>query len=317
MINLTNEQKAVVNAPIGNMLVSAAAGSGKTSVLVERILTKLIQGAFNIDDILVVTFTRDAATNMQMKIDRAIRQRITELCNEDRTKNADEISRLKLQLDKLPNAYIQTFNSFCARVIKEKGYILEDSEGKSVLDPSRIILDENELTIVRNKACTNAIESKYKDDILDESFLTLTKMFGDGRDDVNLSEVVLGIFLKLRSLPDYLGLLTNIQSQINEDDSTGRLSLYDIVFEDISVVVDAGLANSDKLRSAISSATFLSTPASDKKKKQGKDNTYTSIFHPDTLPLFSIFASLSRMLAALGDYTAVNRTQPRSSPSTC
>ena len=77
MINLTNEQKAVVNAPIGNMLVSAAAGSGKTSVLVERILTKLIQGAFNIDDILVVTFTRDAATNMQMKIDRAIRQRIT------------------------------------------------------------------------------------------------------------------------------------------------------------------------------------------------------------------------------------------------
>lgn len=268
MINLTNEQKAVVNAPIGNMLVSAAAGSGKTSVLVERILTKLIQGAFNIDDILVVTFTRDAATNMQMKIDRAIRQRITELCNEDRTKNADEISRLKLQLDKLPNAYIQTFNSFCARVIKEKGYILEDSEGKSVLDPSRIILDENELTIVRNKACTNAIESKYKDDILDESFLTLTKMFGDGRDDVNLSEVVLGIFLKLRSLPDYLGLLTNIQSQINEDDSTGRLSLYDIVFEDISVVVDAGLANSDKLRSAISSATFLSTPASDKKKKQ-------------------------------------------------
>ena len=57
MINLTNEQKAVVNAPIGNMLVSAAAGSGKTSVLVERILTKLIQGAFNIDDILVTDFT--------------------------------------------------------------------------------------------------------------------------------------------------------------------------------------------------------------------------------------------------------------------
>ena len=79
MSNLSEEQLKVVEAPIENILVSAAAGSGKTTVLVHRIVDKICAREFGIDNILVVTFTKDAAANMKKKLEDGIKDRITEL----------------------------------------------------------------------------------------------------------------------------------------------------------------------------------------------------------------------------------------------
>ena len=109
----TPKQKDVITASVDNILVSAAAGSGKTTVLVIR---KIVSHDISISEILVVTFTKAAASNMQKKIEEALREAIVN--------NQGDIKYLKEQLDLLPSAYIQTIDSFCSRVLKEKGYEL-------------------------------------------------------------------------------------------------------------------------------------------------------------------------------------------------
>ena len=113
-VEFTDEQKAIINGEIRDVLVSAAAGSGKTTVLVERIIREICEGKLAIDRLLVVTFTNDAADNMAEKIEEALRKKI-----EEARLNGDiEMSeRLSMQLDLLPNAYIQTLDSFCSRVL--------------------------------------------------------------------------------------------------------------------------------------------------------------------------------------------------------
>ena len=94
MSSPSEEQARVISAPIENILVSAAAGSGKTTVLVERIIRKIMAGELSLDGVLVVTFTKAAASNMQSKIDSALRKAIKENSN-----NQELVNRLKRQLE--------------------------------------------------------------------------------------------------------------------------------------------------------------------------------------------------------------------------
>ena len=153
-MGLSPEQNDVVIAPIENILVSAAAGSGKTTVLVARLIEKICNGTYDADDILVVTFTREAASNMCAKIESAISEKIRIL----RENGGDRELRTRLedQLDKLPNAYIQTIDSFCSRVVKEKGYVLSGSGKDRLLEPGNVVLDGNELDLILKDAANAA-----------------------------------------------------------------------------------------------------------------------------------------------------------------
>ncbi len=225
MSDLSQEQLRVVNAPIENILVSAAAGSGKTTVLVHRIVEKLCAREFEIDDILVVTFTKDAAANMKKKLEDKIKKRIAELKKDPSSRS--EIMYLQEQLDKLPSSYIQTLDSFCSRVIKEKGYVIADTREYKLLDQGSVVLDENELDIILSEAAMAAIDECYEDEIPDPDFEMLTRMFGNGRTDDSLAESLVTVYKKLRSLPDYLELCDATILRMKDSDEKGILRSVD------------------------------------------------------------------------------------------
>jgi ATP-dependent helicase/nuclease subunit A len=112
MPNWTKEQQAAIDARGCNLLVAAAAGSGKTAVLVERITQLLLKDGVDIDRLLVVTFTNAAAGEMRERIGAALLKAIDEDIGEDS-------AHLRRQLNLLPKASISTIHSFCMQVIRK------------------------------------------------------------------------------------------------------------------------------------------------------------------------------------------------------
>ena len=169
-MKISKEQEIIIDEPINNILVSAAAGSGKTTVLVERIITKIIKGEVTIDKLLLMTFTKAAAENMSMKINHAIKKKIKE--------ETDPFKRkmLKEQLNLLPSAYIHTIDSFCARVIREKG--------SEAVNFSREIgflpVSGPEKELLLRTAASEAVKDRYKDFNDPKEFLKHFKMCNRG-----------------------------------------------------------------------------------------------------------------------------------------
>lgn len=128
----TREQKRIIDIRDSNILVSAAAGSGKTAVLVERILNLVKNENKDIDEFLVVTFTKAAAAGMKQKIQKAL----VEASN-----NGENVRHIRKQLSLLNKAHITTIDSFCMDVVKSNFHVLG-------MDPSFRVGDNSELNIV-------------------------------------------------------------------------------------------------------------------------------------------------------------------------
>lgn len=109
-VHFTEDQQRAIDTLDKSILVSAAAGSGKTAVLVERIIHIILEGKANVDEMLVVTFTNAAAAEMKLKLTRAIRQHM-----KDVPESAPVMNR---QLNRMYRSYISTFHSFALRVIR-------------------------------------------------------------------------------------------------------------------------------------------------------------------------------------------------------
>ena len=114
----TDKQEKAITDRGHNLLVAAAAGSGKTAVLVERIKKLILEDKCPIDRMLIVTFTNAAASEMKEKIEKAIRDEIRELSASGDASKKGDISLLKRQLDLLPSANISTFHSFSMEVVR-------------------------------------------------------------------------------------------------------------------------------------------------------------------------------------------------------
>ncbi|MCR5287933.1 MAG: UvrD-helicase domain-containing protein [Saccharofermentans sp.] len=227
------DQQAIIDNKTENILVPAAAGSGKTTVMIERIITKIIEDIkddsipdnekHSLDSILVVTFTIAAAEHMREKAEDELNKAIS-----DNMDNPDLVAKLSRQKDLLPNSYIQTFDSFCARVIREKGYCAADSKEADVFDPANIVLDEHEKTILKNAAAKQAVKEMYAS-VKDENdpFIKLTQRFGDGRSDSSLITAALDIYDKLRSLPRYKDVIFEEVEKRRACDNAGKLAYAD------------------------------------------------------------------------------------------
>ena len=191
-IKFTEEQLAIIGGEVSNVLVSAAAGSGKTTVLVERIIRQIVEGTLSIDKLLVVTFTNDAANHMAEKIEKALNDRIKSA----RSTGDDELaSRLTEQLNLIPNSYIQTIDSFCSRVLKEKGHLINTPEERDVFASGNVILDESNLSLILNRAANLAVMEMYLSNPGEDSpFIKLTNRFGNGRTDDALVSAVVDAF---------------------------------------------------------------------------------------------------------------------------
>ncbi|WP_429971746.1 helicase-exonuclease AddAB subunit AddA [Fructilactobacillus sp. Tb1] len=178
------EQAISGNFP-GNALVSASAGSGKTSVLTERVMNK-IKGAngqppINVDQMLIVTFTNAAAKEMRDRIGKKLREAVNDT-------QKDEQSRYYLtQLRKLNSAHIETMDAFCQWLVKKYYYIIN-------LDPDfRILTDISERGIIRDRVWNDLREELYAND-KDGSFARLTRNFSNDRSDDGLTDVLFRLY---------------------------------------------------------------------------------------------------------------------------
>ena len=174
---LTEEQKSAIMCEKGDFLVSASAGSGKTFVMIQRLITLITEGKTSVDKILAVTFTNLAAAEMKEKLAAAISEKLT-----DPDLDEDKKKRLKAELDELPTAAVSTFHAFCADLIKN--YFFELG-----LDASFRVADEVRSDLIKKRAIEKVFSEKYAKK--DEGLKLLLSYFISRRSDVQLIKSVL------------------------------------------------------------------------------------------------------------------------------
>lgn len=191
-LKLTEQQHAAVFDRGGSLLVSAAAGSGKTKVLVERVFSYLTQERANVDDFLIITYTRAAAAELRARLASELAARVAET-PEDR--------HLRRQMFRVYQADIKTVDGFCASLLREHIHLLEPVDGRC-LTPDFRVLDEAEAQLLRERALERTMETFYQDiENGDEEAAQLAGTLGAGRDDRALTALVLELHSKIQSHP--------------------------------------------------------------------------------------------------------------------
>ena len=184
MPNWTNEQKQAIYENGNNILVAAAAGSGKTAVLVERIINKIINEKIDIDKILIVTFTNAAASEMRERILNAIYEKLE--------KNPDD-ENLQRQITLLNMANICTIDSFCLDIVRNNFYELEN------ISPNFRIADTTEIDLLKEEVLEDIFEAKYENE--ESDFEKLIHTYTSYRDDTPLKDLVKKIYNYISSNP--------------------------------------------------------------------------------------------------------------------
>ena len=189
-IELTRQQQAAVDDRGGDLLVSAAAGSGKTRVLVERLMGYVEQGA-DIDRFLVITFTNAAAAELRDRIAAAIHARLA------RRPGDRHLRRNSTLVYKAP---ICTIDSFCLDLLRQWGHLAD-------LDPDFRLCDEAEAEELRARAMEEVLEARYANIRNDAPFAALVDALAGERDDQTLEDVVLFVHKQVQAQADPEGWL--------------------------------------------------------------------------------------------------------------
>ena len=150
---LTEEQKRIVDDRGGELLVSAAAGSGKTRVLVERLMDRVAREGLDLDQFLVITYTKAAAGELRARIAQELAARLAESPND---------RHLRRQTALVYQAQISTIHAFCAALLRESGHLLD-------LDPDFRLCDEGEGHVMMAQVLEDVLEEILGREIVDES----------------------------------------------------------------------------------------------------------------------------------------------------
>ena len=206
-VKWTVEQKSAIDKKGSNILVAAAAGSGKTAVLVERIIKKIIDYKIDIDKILVVTFTSPAASEMRERNLDAIYKKLEE---------NPEDENLQRQINLLNKASICTIDSFCLDVVRNNFFEIDVS-------PNARVADSTEITLLKQETLDEIFEEKYIEN--DEDFLDLIDIYTKYNKDEELEDLILKIYNYIQSDPfpdEWLENkvnMFNVQKEINFSDT--------------------------------------------------------------------------------------------------
>ena len=198
----TKEQKDAIERKGSNILVSAAAGSGKTAVLVERIIGKILNDNMDIDKLLVVTFTNAAASEMREKIVDAIYRKLEE---------EPENERLTKQLNLLNKSNICTMHSFCIDVIRNNFF---EEEG---LSANFRIAEQSEIEIMKQTILDDLFDELYESN--DSNFYNLINKYSTYSSDQNVKDIVFKIYNFIQSLPNPDEWLNTNVETFKENDS--------------------------------------------------------------------------------------------------
>ena len=207
-MDFTPEQKSFIEDRGHNILVSAAAGSGKTAVIVERVIRLITEDGYSVTELLIVTFTKAAAAEMRDRIKDAIAERLMEgdLTDEAR-------AHLSAQLTLIYTADITTIDSFCLNLSREHFNICHT-------DPSFRVADEGELRLIAEEVMEGLINDKYEEE--DEAFLNFVDYASTGRDDSGVAEAIRSLCRFATARPDPEGYIKSMMKEY-EAETEARL----------------------------------------------------------------------------------------------
>ena len=217
---LTEEQRQAVENRGGALLVSASAGSGKTRVLVERLFHYVEQEGYQVDDFLIITYTKAAAAELRGRIAEELRKRLAE--------RPDDV-HLRRQTARVYKADIKTVDAFCIALLRENVHLLPAVDNRSLTADLRV-LDEQEAMVLQNAVLPRVLEEFYNTlEQGDGNALLLAQTLGAGRDDRALESLVLELYKKLQSHPHPLAWLRSQRKSWEElpgelsDSAYGRI----------------------------------------------------------------------------------------------
>jgi ATP-dependent helicase/nuclease subunit A len=308
-MKLTHQQQKVVDADVGNLLVSAAAGSGKTSVMTERIASRIIDGRLDVNHVLVMTFTNAAASNMRDKIERKLTDALAiETDSGKRNKIAEQIACL-------PMSHISTIHAFCLDVIHNFGYDARTPEGEVIVEPGFSTLDDMRRTLLLQESIDEVLSALYElshqsetgssaDDadqvlrersfysdritpftLLDEDitradwlrdFDRMSASFGNARSDAPLRDLIMRRHSYLRSLPFYeTWVIEKLRNMREATQSFGTSHNAQTLMSDFFTALELAAPKLTVLKGLLPNVQFVK----DKTSNQKYHDFYAEIFH--------------------------------------
>jgi len=212
----------------GSVLVSASAGTGKTAVLTEKVVNSIVSEGINIDDMVIMTFSSAAATQMKERIKKRIREIINGDSTDRNTKNI-----LWKQLRRFNNAHIQTIHSFCGELIKKYFYI-------AGVDPNVRVADTFDVAIIKRKVVKEVMEPEY--DALNSDFISFEELI-DGTEDIET--VVINTYDKIVSFIDYMNWLHNAIEKYNIGNDIPKFMIDKVIsdFNDAKESYDTAISS--------------------------------------------------------------------------
>lgn len=247
-----DEQWRAIHYRGQNLLVSASAGSGKTTVLIERILNHLQSNFANINELLVVTFTEAAAKEMKERMEVRLKEAVNQ------SNQSDVQQDLIKQINGLPNAHIRTLHSFCLNVIQTFFYLID-------FNPSfTLVTDETEITLMYEQVWQDLVAAIYEnefDSFNQDDFMDLLSRYSEARTDDGLSSLVIDLYKFSSSHPEPELWLRKITEETKLDEFVGS-DLFNLTIK--KQLEDASMSGIKILENAISFLETLSTESIDK-----------------------------------------------------
>lgn len=201
MVSLTAEQLAAIDSR-GKVIVSASAGSGKTFVMIEKLVNAIVAGS-DLDDVLAVTFTKKAAAQMKEKLRQALIKRIDGA-------SAETKAHIKLQLSKISSSNISTIHALCAKLLRTYFYVLGIDGGFDIISS-----DDAVAKALKARALDALFERLYDEENAD--FLHLLSCFKKKRSDVFLKKLLDEAYTQIRAVAHYDKLLQDVENLYTEE----------------------------------------------------------------------------------------------------
>ena len=306
-MNWTKEQEQAIYEKGSNILVAAGAGSGKTAVLVERIIHKIIDEKIDIDKILVVTFTNAAASEMRGRVLEAIYKKIEE---------NPENEHLQKQIILLSKSNICTIHSFCLDVIKNHFYELD-------IPANFKIGEQAEFELLKQDVIEELFEKKYEEE--NREFVNLLETYTNYRGDEPLKELILSLYSYIQSSPfPFLWIEEMVKSfdlqNLKDNDISNTLwgkFIIDIFHKDIENVVKSLKQIQKKLSIDTELQKFYIVISSDIEKIENlqKMDSWDQIYNEIKSIKFDRWPTDKKVISELKDIAKVRRDDVKKSIS--
>ena len=246
---LTPQQAMAVKDRGGKLLVSAAAGSGKTKVLVDRLMSYVLDPVdpANLDEFLIITYTKAAASELRGKIAAKLSEHLAA---------QPENRHLQRQMQRLYLAKISTVHSFCADILKEYAYVLD-------LPADFRVADENECMQLRVAAMTSMLDNAYGSAQTDPDFRAFVDAQGLGRDDRLVPEILMKVYDSARCHLDPDGWLSSCveNAQVDGVSDAGQTVWGRYLMEDLFAYLDLQIEAMDRCAALAAQADGMAKPA--------------------------------------------------------